>query len=131
MGAVYRGRHAMLRRPTAIKLLNVDSPNEAAFARFEREVQMTSQLNHPNTVAVYDYGKTPEGIFYYAMEYLEGIDLARLVEKYGTLSEARVIYILRQILWFAQRSARHRVDSSRRKAIQRNFVSIRRDERCR
>lgn len=58
---------------------------------------MTSELNHPNTVAIYDYGRTPEGIFYYAMEYLEGIDLERLVETDGPLPEGRVIYLLRQV----------------------------------
>src|SRR5262249_2522629 len=89
MGVVYKGMHAVLRRPTAIKLLNVDKVNEGTIERFEREVQITSQLNHPNTVAIYDYGRTEEGIFYYAMEYIEGIDLQQLVEKYGPQSEAR------------------------------------------
>jgi eukaryotic-like serine/threonine-protein kinase len=97
MGVVYKGLHAVLRRPTAIKLLNVDKVNEGTIERFEREVQITSQLNHPNTVAIYDYGRTEEGIFYYAMEYIEGIDLQQLVEKYGAQSEARVIHILRQV----------------------------------
>src|SRR5262249_1937599 len=73
MGSVYRARHAFLRRPTAVKMLSGETVTEAALARFEREVQITSQLNHPNTIAVYDYGRTPEGLFYYAMEYLEGI----------------------------------------------------------
>jgi eukaryotic-like serine/threonine-protein kinase len=97
MGVVYKGVHAMLRRPTAIKMLNVDKVNDASIQRFEHEVQITCQLNHPNTIAIYDYGRTPEGVFYYAMEYLDGIDLQQLVEQYGPLPEGRVIHILKQI----------------------------------
>jgi serine/threonine protein kinase len=97
MGVVYRGHHAMLRRPTAIKMLNVDKVNDASIQRFEREVQITCKLNSPNTVAIYDYGRTPEGVFYYAMEYLDGIDLQVLVDNYGPQPEGRVIDILRQI----------------------------------
>jgi serine/threonine protein kinase len=96
MGVVYKGYHALLRRPTAIKMLNVDRANDALMERFEHEVQITCQLNHPNTVAIYDYGRTPENVFYYAMEYLDGIDLQTLVEKYGPQPEGRVISILRQ-----------------------------------
>ncbi len=97
MGTVYRARHAMLRRPTAIKLLDVEKISDAAIIRFEREVQLTAGLTHPNTIAVYDYGRTPDGIFYYAMEYLEGINLDDLVQKYGPLPEARALHLLRQI----------------------------------
>lgn len=97
MGIVYRGRHAMLRRPTAIKLLDADKVTDVSINRFEREVQITSNLNHPNTIAIYDYGRTPEDIFYYAMEYLDGIDLQELIDKYGPQPAGRVIYILKQI----------------------------------
>jgi serine/threonine-protein kinase len=63
MGVVYRARHAMMKRPVAIKLLPAEVAEEKAIARFEREVQLTSQLCHPNTVVIHDYGRTHEGIF--------------------------------------------------------------------
>jgi serine/threonine protein kinase len=97
MGTVYKARHAMLRRATAVKLLDVDKMSETAITRFEREVQLTSGLTHPNTVAIFDYGRTPEGIFYYAMEYLDGMNLESLVHRTGPLPEARAVYLLRQI----------------------------------
>jgi eukaryotic-like serine/threonine-protein kinase len=96
-GAVYRAHHALMRRPVAVKLLQTNKLNPNNAARFEREVQMTSRLTHPNTIALYDYGRTPEGIFYYAMEYLEGLTLDRLVKQYGAQPEGRVIAILRQV----------------------------------
>jgi hypothetical protein len=97
MGVVYRARHAMLRRPTAVKLLPAEKARAHGVQRFEREVQLTAQLSHPNTVAIYDYGRTPDGIFYYAMEYLEGINLEVLVRDFGPQPPARVAHLMRQV----------------------------------
>jgi serine/threonine-protein kinase len=94
-GEVWRAKHAMLRRPTAVKLLLPDRTGESLM-RFEREVQTTSTLTHPNTVAIYDFGRTREGLFYYAMEYVEGVTLERLVRQNGPQAPGRVAQILHQ-----------------------------------
>jgi eukaryotic-like serine/threonine-protein kinase len=97
MGVVYKAHHALLRRETALKLLTPDKADELTIQRFEREVRLTCRLMHPNTIQVYDYGYTPEGIFYYAMEYLDGLTLHDLVEKYGPQPEGRAVNLLIQM----------------------------------
>ena len=96
MGEVYRARHSRLRRPTAIKLLPVARSSVADVARFEAEVQATAELTHPNTITIFDYGRTDAGVFYYAMEHLDGATLGDVVDADGPQPPARVIKILEQ-----------------------------------
>lgn len=97
MGNVYLGRHALICRPTAVKVLRSgDLDTSTARGRFEREVRLSAALTHPNTITVFDYGFTGDGVFYYAMEYLHGMDLQRMVERFGPLSASRVVHVLTQ-----------------------------------
>jgi serine/threonine-protein kinase len=102
MGEVWRAEHRMLARPAAIKLVRseicrrTDEQAGTLNRRFEREVQATAALRSPHTVAVYDYGTTAEGCFYYVMELLNGFDLETLVQRFGPQPPERVISFLLQ-----------------------------------
>ena len=95
MGVVYQAKHGMLKRPTAIKLLRPGLADPEALDRFRREVQLTAKLTHPNTVTVFDYGRTPDGLFYYAMELLKGATLTQVVNASGPQPVERVVRVLR------------------------------------
>jgi serine/threonine-protein kinase len=98
MGEVHLAEHALLKRPCALKLIKpAVGANPVALARFEREVQSAARLAHPNTIAIYDYGHTADGTFYYVMEYLRGLSIADLVREAGPLPPGRVIYLFRQV----------------------------------
>ncbi len=97
MGKVYLARHALLKRPTALKMLKPHLASDEIVARFEREVQLASQLTHPNTIEIYDYGRTRDGLFYYVMEYLEGETLDKIVAAHGPMPVGRVLSVLRQV----------------------------------
>jgi hypothetical protein len=94
MGIVYRASHAMMRRPTAVKIIQSEKVGEASLARFEREVQQTARLSHPSTITIYDYGRTPDGIFYYAMELLDGATLEAVVDRDGPQPPGRVLRVM-------------------------------------
>jgi serine/threonine-protein kinase len=103
MGEIWRARHRMLARPVAVKLirpelLGVKSPVEAAslVARFQREAEATAALHSSHTVALHDFGVTPEGAFYYVMELLDGLDLETLVRRFGPVPPERAIHLLIQ-----------------------------------
>ena len=94
MGVVYLAQHGILKSPVAIKLLGAERPvDQTARKRFEAEARHTSRLNHPNTIRIYDFGATDDGTLYYAMEYIEGVDLFKLVSAWGVPPPGRVIHL--------------------------------------
>ncbi|HSC85728.1 MAG TPA: protein kinase, partial [Polyangiaceae bacterium] len=100
MGEVWRAQHQLLAREAAIKLINSDlqagQGSGEIVERFRREAQTIAALRSRNTVALFDYGVTKDGTFFYVMEMLDGIDLETLVDRFGPQPAERVINILVQ-----------------------------------
>ena len=100
MGKVYKANQSPLDRVVALKILNPNFPAEkdpAFKRRFFLEASLTAKLRHPNTVTVIDYGQTDDGIFFIAMEYLEGQTLAEVLAQEKTLNWMRVLDIGQQV----------------------------------
>jgi len=97
MGEVHLAYHASLRRPCAVKILKAGIVDTLAIARFEREAEAASRLRHPNTIAVFDFGRTEAGQPYYVMEFLAGCDIGQLVRRDGPLLPERAVYLLEQV----------------------------------
>jgi len=101
MGDVWRARHRMLKRESAVKVIRRDvlasgDAGDALLRRFEREARATSALKSPHTVEIHDFGITEDGTFYYVMELLDALSLDELVKRFGPLPASRVMYILLQ-----------------------------------
>ena len=98
MGTVYRAEHVQISKVMAIKLLHRElQQNPENVARFHREAESASRLNHPNTVHVFDFGRTKSGSLYLVMEYVDGDDLAKVLVKDGPMPFGRVAYLCAQV----------------------------------
>jgi hypothetical protein len=102
MGEVFRAQHRLLARPAAIKLIRPDLlgrglARQVTLERFRREAQAAALLQSPHTIALFDFGATGDGAFYYAMELLDGLSFEQLVERFGPVPSGRAIHLLRQV----------------------------------
>jgi serine/threonine-protein kinase len=97
MGEIWLAHHTGLRQDVALKVLACcDNSDRDAIVRFEREVQAIASLSHPNTVRILDFGSTPEGIWFYAMELLQGCDLAELLRRGGAFDAPLAVDLMKQ-----------------------------------
>jgi len=100
MGKVYRAEQAPLGRTCALKVLNpkyAGDHDPEFHKRFFLEASIASKLTHPNTVTIFDYGRTDDDIYYMSMEYLEGRTLHRAIREEGAFGEERTAHIARQV----------------------------------
>ncbi len=99
LGRVYRARHTRMSRRYALKILYGDVAYDPKIrARFANEAEAASRLSHPNVVGVVDFGETPEGLLYLAMDLAEGGSLADLIAEHGRLPPYQVIRMFRDIV---------------------------------
>ncbi len=99
MGVVYEAVQEPMNRGVALKMLLPHAASHPRLiGRFKREVQVISQLRHPNTVTIFDYGDLDDGSLYFAMELLQGRSLGSTLRRGGPMPPERVRYICRQIL---------------------------------
>jgi len=97
MGQVYLAEHVRMGRRSALKVMNPSMVKDAdAISRFNREASNASRINHPHVADVYDFGETPDGIIYLAMEFVDGPPLTKLLKEEGPLPPERVANIVRQ-----------------------------------
>jgi eukaryotic-like serine/threonine-protein kinase len=97
MGQVYLAEHVKMGRRSAIKVMNPSMVHDPdAVARFNREASNASRITHPNVCAIYDFGETPDGLIYLAMEFIEGEPLTDVLERVGALPLARATSIFLQ-----------------------------------
>src|SRR5437016_851369 len=97
MGAVYLGEHVKMGRKSAIKVMTQAMASDGdAIARFNREAANAARITHPNVCAIYDFGETPDGMIYLAMEFVEGSSLTSIIEKEGALAPQRAGKIIQQ-----------------------------------
>jgi len=99
-GVVFKGRHLDIDRLVALKVLlaTYGQKDPTAVDRFRREATIAASLNYPNTVRVFDYGETAEGVFYLVLEFVQGKDLAHAIAREGRIGVRRGVHITRQML---------------------------------
>jgi serine/threonine protein kinase len=98
-GIVYLCEHTALEKEVAVKVLHRElADNASLVARFTREAQTAARLDHPNSVHVMDFGQDRDGTLYLAMEYVEGADLAELLQQKLPLTDERIVHYMSCIL---------------------------------
>src|SRR5205823_12920221 len=98
MGAVYRGKHVLMEKTVAIKVLRPSlAVDNEVVARFSREAKAASRISHPHAVTVTDFGEDENGVVFLVMEYLDGRTLKEIIKSDGAMDVPRVVEIIRQV----------------------------------